>query len=93
MEQLEHELAHKWDAKEACGGFLYLLSHNTDLNEYFFKNVCLLSSTLKVCRRGEIDYQLVHSPNIHNSQGWTKPKPVAGNSIWVSHMGGGYPSS
>lgn len=31
--------------------------------------------------------QIEHSPNAHNGQSWLGPKPGAGNSLQVSHVG------
>lgn len=36
----------------------------------------------------EIFHLLIHSESSYNSQGWTRPKAGAWNSVWVTHKGG-----
>lgn len=88
-----------WWKKNACQK--KIIRHTNWMILFFFEMLCIYlkgkAAKWKKQRNLPSDrhifHALVHSPNACHSQAWARPKPGAKNSILVSHVGGGGPST
>lgn len=65
------------------GGIIWPKSSTHRLGTYSTYINLVLSEHLIMCT---FNYELIHFPNAHNSQGWGRRKSGATNSVWVCHV-------